>query len=216
MSANEPTPTESKVPYVTAYGNITKALEKIKQAATPPRFTQDFLATKLGLKGGSAKPVIPFLKRIGFLASDGSPTDLYKRFRNDAEAGPVAATALRKGFATIYEINESAHELKDSELKGVVVQATGLEAGSSTVKAIVGSFNAVKKLANFDEDLPEPEETPPESEDTEIEGLTPKGPLETINLGYTINLHLPPTSDIAVFDAIFKSLREHLMKGPKK
>ena len=66
--------TESKLPYVTAYGNITKALEKIQQAATPDRFTQDFLATKLGLKGGTPKPVIPFLKRLGFLGSDGVPT----------------------------------------------------------------------------------------------------------------------------------------------
>jgi len=32
-----------------------------------------------------------------------------------------------------------------------------------------------------------------------------------LNLGYTINLHLPATSDIAVFNAIFKSLRENLL-----
>ena len=63
-----------QLPYVTGYGNITKALQKIQTAQTPPRFTQDFLATKLGLKGGSPRPVIPFLKRTGFLASDGTPT----------------------------------------------------------------------------------------------------------------------------------------------
>ena len=54
-----------KLPYLAGYGVITKALEKIKAAPTPERFTQDFLATKLGLKGGSARPVIPFLKRLG-------------------------------------------------------------------------------------------------------------------------------------------------------
>jgi hypothetical protein len=52
---------DSSLPFVTAYGNLTKALERIKRASTPPRFTQDFLATKLNLKGGSARPVIPFL-----------------------------------------------------------------------------------------------------------------------------------------------------------
>jgi len=57
---------ESPLPYVTAYGNITKVLEKIKSAETPGRFTQDFLATTLDMPGGSAKPVIPFLKRTGF------------------------------------------------------------------------------------------------------------------------------------------------------
>lgn len=42
-----------KLPYVPNYGIITKALEKIKSAATPERFTRDFLSTKLGMKGGS-------------------------------------------------------------------------------------------------------------------------------------------------------------------
>jgi hypothetical protein len=205
------TSSDSKVPYVTAYGNITKALEKIQQAATPGRFTQDFLGTKLGLKGGSARPVIPFLKRLGLLGSDGVPTDLYKRFRNQSESGAVAALALRKGFAALFEINEYAHEVKDSDLKGIVVQATGLEPSSSTVKSIMGSFNAVKKFAKFDEELPDKPEVKdktPEHRDSR----KPAGVIEGLNLGYTINLHLPPTSDIAVFDAIFKSLREHLMR----
>ncbi|HZT35459.1 MAG TPA: DUF5343 domain-containing protein, partial [Nitrososphaera sp.] len=125
MATESIAPSDSKVPYVFAYGNITKALEKIQQAATPGRFTQDFLGTKLGLKGGSARPVIPFLKRIGFLGSDGVPTDLYKRFRNQQEAGAVAAAALRKGYAALFEINEYVHEAKEADLKGVVIQATG-------------------------------------------------------------------------------------------
>lgn len=33
-----------------------------------------------------------------------------------------------------------------------------------------------------------------------------------LNLGYTINLNLPATSDPAVFNAIFKSLKEHLLR----
>ena len=33
-----------------------------------------------------------------------------------------------------------------------------------------------------------------------------------IRLGYNINLNLPATDDIRVFDAIFRSLKEHLLK----
>ena len=54
--------------YLTAYNNISKALDRIRQAQVPPRFSQDFLETTLDLSGGSARPVIPFLKRTGFLA----------------------------------------------------------------------------------------------------------------------------------------------------
>jgi Family of unknown function (DUF5343) len=39
----------STLPYITGYGHIKTALEKIKTASTPPRFTQDFLATKLAM-----------------------------------------------------------------------------------------------------------------------------------------------------------------------
>lgn len=203
---------ESKLPYLNAYGNITKALEKIQGAETPDRFSQDFLADTLGMTGGGARPVIPYLKRTGFLGSDGAPTSLYKSFRNPTEAGSAAAQALRIGYAPLFKMAEAAHALDDAKLKGLIVQATGLENGSKTVGAIVGSFKALREVADPN---PTPatqtssvREVPEEGGDTGGEaGALPPG----INLGYTINLHLPATSEIAVFNAIFKSLRENLL-----
>jgi hypothetical protein len=200
---------EQKIPYVTAYGALTKALEKIKEASTPDRFTQDFLATKLGLKGGSPKPVIPFLKRTGFLGSDGTPTSLYKRFRNPAQSGQAAAEALRHGYTPLYEVNEYAHDLSDADLKGLVVQVSGLKGDSSTTKAIIGSFKALKSFADFDAAVVETQE---EAGATDILAPPVDEQLGSIKLGYTINLNLPATSDVAVFNAIFKSLREHLLR----
>jgi hypothetical protein len=200
---------DQQLPYLPAYGNITKALNKIIEAKTPERFTQDYLGTKLGLTGGSATPVIPFLKRTGFLNSDGSPSELYKRFRNENQRGAAAAEALRKGYARLYETNEYAHDLDDDGLKGLVLQVTGLERSSSTFKAIIGSLNALKAFASFDG---APVETQDE-EEAPGDVPPPRGvqPPAGVNLGYTINLHLPATSDVAVFNAIFKSLREHLL-----
>src|SRR5262249_54105075 len=141
---------EDSIPYVGAYGNITKALQAIQRAQTPDRFTQDFLSTKLALKGGSARAIIPFLKKVGFLASDGTPTSLYKRFRNPSQSKGAAAEAVRGGFASLYAINEYVHDLSDPDLKGVIVQATGLDEGSSTIRAIIGSFKALRAFADFD------------------------------------------------------------------
>jgi hypothetical protein len=210
---------DQQLPYVTAYGNIDKALERIKTAQTPPRFTQDFLATKLNLKGGSARPVIPFLKRTGFLGSDGSPTELYKRFRSDAQRGGAAREALAVGYKPLYEINEYVHDVKDSDLKGIVLQATGLEANSSTVKSIIGSFKALRKHATFDaeaEGSASEQVSAGAGASAVADGETVRpdlGPASSqLRLGYTINLNLPATSDIAVFDAIFKSLREHILR----
>jgi hypothetical protein len=202
-------PGSSLPPYVPSYGSITKALDKIKVAETPSRFTQDFLATTLNMPGGGPKPVIPFLKRTGFLGTDGTPTELYKRFRNDAHRGGAAADALRTGYKQLYAVNEFVHDAKDAELRGIVLQATGLKDTSSTVGVIIGSFKALRDFANFkaESDGGGEGEVEPERRN----GGDGRHPPAGINLGYTINLHLPPTSDIAVFDAIFRSLKEHLL-----
>jgi hypothetical protein len=202
---------EKALPYVTAYGNITKALEKIQTASTPTRFTHDFLSTKLGMSGGSARPVLPFLKRTGFLGTDGTPTSLYTQFRNEDQRGAAAAAALRKGYAPLYEINEYSHELDENGLKNLAVQVTGLEKNSNTIKLIAKSFKALDAFADHEAPTPgaEPDTTGDVHQGMPTSGPTPPG---GVRLGYTINLNLPPTSDIAVFDAIFKSLREHLLR----
>ncbi|PBI87611.1 hypothetical protein BKP42_61750 [Rhodococcus erythropolis] len=212
----------SNVPYMAAYGNITKALEKIKTASTPDRFTQDFLDTKIGLKGGSARPVIPFLKRTGFLNSDGSPTELYVTFRNSSKSGHAAANALKKGYKDLYLIHEYVHDLSDQELRDTIVQASGWDATSGNVKSAVGSFKALRAFADFEGSNEDDADTStPTSEVENRDGQpTPyEKPLIAsssqhdggIRLGYTINLNLPSTTDVAVFNAIFKSLKEHLL-----
>lgn len=198
---------EKKLPYLQAYGNITRTLQKIQTASTPDRFTHDYLKTKLNMSGGSATPVIPFLKRIGFLASDGSPTELYQQFRNPAQAGAAAAKAIKIGYAPLFEVNEYAYELDDNELKGLIVQVTGSSGSSSTVRSIVHSFKALKELGDFDASL----QTSPEPSAEAIMPSVQPGRSGGLNLGYMINLNLPATSDVAVFNAIFKSLREHLI-----
>lgn len=207
-------PISVSVPYLNSYGVITKTLERIKTASTPPRFTQDFLSTKLDLKGGSAMAVIPFLKKTGFLNGDGTPTDLYKEFRNTSSSSRAAASAIKKGYALLYEINEYTHNMNDNDLKGVIVQATGLDSKSSTVRAILGSYKALKSFAKFEDDLEKESEMNPSSIEKNMPEKQPepeKLPMG-LKLGYVINLNLPATTDIAVFDAIFKSLREHILE----
>jgi hypothetical protein len=202
---------DHNIPYVTAYGNITKTLQAIQKAQTPDRFTQDFLATKLAIKGGSARPVIPFLKKTGFLASDGVPTTLYKRFRNPTQSKSAAAQALRNGFSALYEINEYAHDLTDPDLKGIVVQATGLDDDASPIRSIIGSFKALRAFADFSIQPQDDTNAPDVTEGRSIAPADDYKPFSSgLNLGYTINIHLPATSDIAVYNAIFKALREHL------
>ena len=140
---------------------------------------------------------------------------MYKKFRNPSERGRAAAAALRAGFRPLYEINEYIHDATDKDLKGVVVQVTGSEPTSSTVKAILGSFKAVRAFASFDgeDSLDDPTDASVREATSERhDEPVPKAGASKIGLSYTINLNLPAVSDIAVFDAIFRSLKEHLLK----
>lgn len=207
-----------KPPYVTSPGLITKVLEKIKAAATPPRFTQDFLNTKLGLAGGSANLLIPYLKKIGFLNSDGTPTTIYARYRNDAESGGAAAEAARIGYKSLFEVNEKAYDLGDDALKGLIMQVTGGAKDDSVTKLIFSCFKALKAKASFSPssavipiEKPAPEDGRDGDESHRRENKQNVGGIG-MNLSYTINLNLPATTDIAVFNAIFQSLRKNLLR----
>jgi len=206
----------SKVPYLQAYGNIKKALDKITKATVPPKFTQDFLATTLDMPGGGARPVIKFLKRAGFLTSEGTPTDLYKRFRNPSFRGAAAAQGIRNAYSDLYVANEYVHNASDKDLKGLIVQVTGLQEDSKLIPAMVASFKTLKEYADFDADVgADLDQVLDEGKGGDVEGDKGQRLVLTeqrgFRLGYTINLNLPATTDIAVFNAIFKSLREHLL-----
>lgn len=202
-----------KLPYLTSPGTLTTALDRIKKAATPPTVNGDFVQTKLQIKGGSGRTIPPFLKKIGFVASDGTPTRVYELFRNSnaSVSGAAAAEAMRTGYKSLYEANEYAHELSDSDLKGLIVQVTGLEEKSNVVDLSFRTFKKLRDYANFEQPL-EKEVSVDDIEPGLISDVLP-GPAGSrqLNLGYTINLNLPASTNIEVFNAIFKSLRENLL-----
>ena len=56
----------TKMPYLASPGVVAKILMKIKEAKTPDRFTQDFLESTLGFKGGTYRAFIPLAKSLGY------------------------------------------------------------------------------------------------------------------------------------------------------
>ena len=205
------------LPYLASPGSIKTCLDKIKAAATPDRVTQDFVTTKLQIKGGTGAALIPYLKKIGFVASDGSPTNIYKHFRNHAAAGPAAANAVKTGYKALGQVNEYFYDLDDKDLLALIVQVTGVEEGNQVAKLTLSTLKTLKAFANFEskegdahKDAKEPDALKDSGDDKESAKGSTKG-RRGISLSYTINLNLPATADQAVFNAIFRSLKEHLI-----
>jgi hypothetical protein len=203
------------LPYLVSPGSIKTGLEKIKAAATPERVTQDFVTTKLQIKGGTGAALIPYFKKIGFVASDGSPTELYKRFRNQATAGSAVASAIKLGYKPLEAVNEYFYDLSDKDLLALIVQVTGVEQGNQVAKLTLSTLKALKGFADFEAKPTAPDKTGQDGSEPPADGrfsqTSREGPVG-LNLAYTINLNLPATSDQAVFNAIFRSLKEHLFR----
>jgi hypothetical protein len=208
----------AEIPYMAAAGSITKILEKIKEAATPESFSGDFLTTKLGFKGGNYLTFISWAKKCGLLNGDGSPTQLYKQFRNPATSGQSLAKALKNGYNELYLRNEYCHELDKKDFKGLVMEATGEAHDSGKVEKIVSTFFNAKSLANFEVANDEKNDFKKEVEKPNTDYHSPQINKDrqserkvSLGLNYTINLVLPKTDDPAIYNAIFKSLKENLL-----
>ena len=113
---------------------LTKILPKIKEAAVPGTFNADFLSTVLGFKGGNYRTFISWSKKCGILNSDGSPTELYKKFRNPSTAGAAMAAALKIGYEELFRRNEFANKLSAKDIKGHIIEITGSEAKSRSAE----------------------------------------------------------------------------------
>ena len=206
------------LPYLTSQKRLKSCFEKIKEASTPEKFNEKFINEKFGLKGGAARTLPPYLKRIGFIGNDGTPTEWYKEFRNPSLSGQVAFKALKYAYSDIFEVNENAHKKGDSELKGIVAQVTGLDHDNTVITYIVATFKTLRSFATFEEPTPVTvydngdSDEGPSNDERSTQPVANGQQHVGLNIGYNINLNLPATSDIAVFDAIFKSLKEHLLK----
>jgi hypothetical protein len=93
----------------------------------------------------------------------------------------------------------------------LIIEATGLDNGSKVVTSITKTFLTMRDFADFQA---VPVDNPKASPDAVAgAGKVHVAPPPTTQLGFstTIYLNLPNTTDIAVFNAIFKSLRDNLL-----
>ncbi len=95
-------------------------------------------------------------------------------------------------------------------MKDYLVQITGRTKDDPIVNAILGTFNAVKSFIT--EEVSEnalsakDQEKPEDNDRSGGENIQSK-----LGLSYHINIVLPETKDVTVFNAIFQSLKQNLL-----
>jgi hypothetical protein len=201
--------------YTQAYGSFDEFFSRIRDAQAPDKFILQILKD-WGYKSNNHRPFIPLLKSLGFLSSDGTPTQRYHDYRSHAKSKEVMGNALKEAYSDIFLIK--AHPTtKDKELiQGKFKSYHNVS--DNVAKLHTNTFYALLKLADLEasnvekpaskkapvkQDLPRPAE---QKHDTTSDLLTTK-----VGLHYNIQIHLPATKDVEVYNAIFKSLKEHLI-----
>lgn len=203
--------------YTNNVGNLTRLFEAIRSAGVPERVTFEFLKT-LGFTSSNDRPIISVLKAIGFLDGTGTPTAAYRAYRDQSRSAKVLAEALRTAYSDIFLANTKAHELPTEKLHGIIAAKTSK--GDQVVRLIAATFKTLAKMADFSEDetqsavfeqQPSQQVSPPPRVENTGESspirLKPTG----VGFHYNIQIHLPTTTDVTVYNAIFRSLKEHLL-----
>lgn len=195
----------SELPYLPSYKNVQTLFQRIAAARQPDAFTHAFLGDALGLKGKNDRPLIPFLRVLGFLDSTNKPTASYPRLKNPMEAGKAIAAAVREAYEPLFSANENAARLSADSLRGLIAQVTG--ADSNTTAKILGTFNSLLRVADFCEtshvsadESKDLEQRPPLPDQT-TKALRPE-------FQYNIQVHLPSNGTEETYLNIFNALRK--------
>ena len=206
---------QETLPYVNGYGGIPKLFAAIKSASVPPKFTQDYMSTVLGLKSSSYRAMIPLLKKLGFIDQGNVPTQAYKDYRDNSLSGTVMAHRVREAYAPLFSAHEHANKLDKKELESKNKSVTGAGDDATNLYAAVGTFRELSNLATWNGLAQVKREEPAPGDQHQREDISrdvTSSRAGRIGLSYTINLNLPATTEIEVFNAIFKSLRENLLR----
>lgn len=204
-------------------GRMSDYFEAMVNAEAPSRFTTNFLEN-LGFKSSNDRAFIGVLKELGFLDTDGKPTQRYFRFLDKSQWRRVIAEGIRESFSDLFAINKEAHSMSRDDVKNKLRTLYSGQKTDKVIGLIAKTFDELKDVADFSEaDYIVGNEFEYGPNDQVNDTISANGreevrpPMRSIpakvaldSLQYHINIVLPETRDQAVYDAIFRSLREHL------
>ncbi len=202
-------------PFVLANTRIGALLDSISTAARPPKFSQEFLRT-LGFTSSADRAFVPLFRSLGLINDSGVPTEAYDRLRDRRVRAQVLADRIRDLYADLFAINTDMHKAPDEELRGAISRVTGKDA--ATIQRYASTFKALAGHADFS--TPSalvaspsgPEEAKPAHDDTLAFEKHRRGRHTSVEpeFHYNIQIHLPATTDVSVYNAIFRALKDNL------
>lgn len=199
--------------YLVANGRVQEFFKRIQDGQAPDQFTSQLLKD-WGFGSSNDRAYIPLLKALGFLSPDGKPTSRYHAYRDHSRSRQVMSEALREAYSDIFLIKENPGTSDKTTINGKFKSYHN--ASDNTASLMTKTFLSLAELADFKGSAQikspivnhkEPEKVPL----FESPPLHANGSQKDLSLNYNIQIHLPATKDVEVYNAIFKSIKEHLI-----
>jgi hypothetical protein len=211
--------------YLVSVKNLAKFLEALRHAQAPEKVTLRFIE-ELGFTSTNDRLFITLLKAMKFVDEAGKPTARYHAFLDDTEWKRVLAEGVRDAYPDLFRVNRNAHALPRDQLSGKIKSLSEGKLSPAVLGNVTKTFIELVKLADFSsQEAPSEEPTPSESPSLEAPlAFSSDGPsadkqqpakepsASGPTLVYRIEIVLPAVRDQAIYDAIFRSAKEHLFK----
>jgi hypothetical protein len=211
--------------YTLKPNSIPAYFDAMLDAQPPERFSVKFLE-RLGFTSTNDRLLISILKDLGFLSRDGVPQPRYFEFLDRSRSKQVVAEGIREAFSDLFAINIKANEMTTDDVRNKMRTIFAGQKTDLVIGNIAKTFKALCEYADWSQPATQPAPGPPvppsepptepgsAKEPTTSPAKADRVPahaaLNVSALQYHVNIVLPDTRDQAVYDAIFKSLREHL------
>jgi hypothetical protein len=205
--------------YLVTSKNLEAIINSIIGARAPERFTIKFLED-LGFKSTNDRLYIAVFKDLGLLDENSGPTQKYFEFLDQTQTRTILAECIRFAYEDLFNLKIDANNMSIEEVKNKLKTLTQGQKSDNVYDLMAKTFRALCDYAEWKKspsvpiitEQPQLQKEVIELNDETHEQTKPEIKYKEKNteLHYNIQIHLPETRDLSVYDAIFQSLKRHL------
>lgn len=197
--------------YLNSVRNIPAIFQKIIDGTAPERFTIEHLKD-IGFGASNDRAMIPLLKDLKFLSSEGVPTQRYHDYRNTSISKKVLGEAIREIYGDLFHISANPTISNKESITGKFKSTHNVS--EQVAGYMANTFFSLLSLADIKDSstATAKKEEIKKSPEEKVKINTPSILGDNLSLRYNIEIHLPATKDIEVYNAIFKSLKQNLIE----
>ena len=197
--------------YLMTTKNLAAVINSVVSAKAPEHFTNKFLEN-LNFKSSNDRLYVGLFKALGLLDDGGVPTPRYYEFIDQTQTFKILSICIEEAYEDLFNLKKDAQNMTLDEVKNKFKTLTQGQKSDKVLNLMANTFKCLCDLADWSEQGSVfVDETVAEQPVSKVVDIQKPQQGSNMSLNYNIQIHLPETTNMAVYDAIFQSLKKHLM-----